>query len=736
MIKKIIFVSLLAVQLASAQTSQTATDYIANRIDVTLLDAPQPIYNASVFVSGNPGPATYYYWVVTQGIAGASFPAGPFQLINAPNNLSPSNFDAVLWSRIPTAVSYDVLRTTTPVQPTGNCNCAVIVGTTSLSVNDQSNSLSAYTVSTLNPSQLTYALTNESLTAGVSQLAVRYNGFNVFSVLPGGIGANSYNGIQMCDRFPGVDGGTKTANCMAALPAAGGIADARGFGSTTQIINTCPLNIGSATKQVTLLVDPSTRWVIGCTGGQKAIQIFNASALDCGNGATQSGGGGGGFYLSSTANVANMVANGDQSGAQEYMKLQGCYFQGNAAATVTDAIAHFKLLHIGTRIENNTFTVAMSTTGVINEAANAYPWINNWVNGTSGVGGLTVTPFVINGNTVDFTIIAGGIEHSCGASSPLLSIDGSTGVNGNSTAFIRGVSIYGTHFETDCGSNGVQANNIKGLHIHDAHLQICCGHTPSGPTFVLLSESTAGVTDDVIVSNLDQVTYTNSINDTTASGVGPITDQTLPLFIHSNTPARMRFNAQTNAGIATRGGGTGNNYEWGGPGTAGFQSTLGYETGTGNPFVCMGCEAGSTANTYKTRGNLAVLWRSESSGNQDWCTIPSANADNQTPNCFWQMDSSGNLITFQDGGPSIGKLTGNRPNNVSAKNSVNSFGPAGLRTAPFTFTNLAACASGIEGTMVAVSDSTTATWGATITGSGTNHVLAYCDGTNWTVAGK
>lgn len=52
------------------------------------------------------------------------------------------------------------------------------------------------------------------------------------------------------------------------------------------------------------------------------------------------------------------------------------------------------------------------------------------------------------------------------------------------------------------------------------------------------------------------------------------------------------------------------------------------------------------------------------------------------------------------------------------------------------FSSLTACASGIEGQLAAVTDSSTATWGATITGSSTNHVLAYCDGTNWTVAGK
>jgi hypothetical protein len=49
---------------------------------------------------------------------------------------------------------------------------------------------------------------------------------------------------------------------------------------------------------------------------------------------------------------------------------------------------------------------------------------------------------------------------------------------------------------------------------------------------------------------------------------------------------------------------------------------------------------------------------------------------------------------------------------------------------------LPTCNSANEGLQAAVTDSTTATWGATITGSGSNHVLAYCNGTNWTVMAK
>jgi hypothetical protein len=55
---------------------------------------------------------------------------------------------------------------------------------------------------------------------------------------------------------------------------------------------------------------------------------------------------------------------------------------------------------------------------------------------------------------------------------------------------------------------------------------------------------------------------------------------------------------------------------------------------------------------------------------------------------------------------------------------------------PVTFSRLPACTSSIEGARGAVSDSATSTWGATVAGGGSSHILAYCDGTNWTVAAK
>lgn len=55
---------------------------------------------------------------------------------------------------------------------------------------------------------------------------------------------------------------------------------------------------------------------------------------------------------------------------------------------------------------------------------------------------------------------------------------------------------------------------------------------------------------------------------------------------------------------------------------------------------------------------------------------------------------------------------------------------------PGAFSVLPACAAAYEGAFASVTDSNTVTWGATVAGSSTNHVLAYCDGTNWTVAAK
>jgi hypothetical protein len=125
---------------------------------------------------GNPGPQAYFYWLVANYSVGQAPVAGPFVMVSAPNTLSVSNFVTVVPVYPAGATSLDLLRTTTPFRPSGACNCAVSTGNTSGGINDQSNSLNAYTVNPIDMNRLNETLTNEVQSSGVSHLILRQNG--------------------------------------------------------------------------------------------------------------------------------------------------------------------------------------------------------------------------------------------------------------------------------------------------------------------------------------------------------------------------------------------------------------------------------------------------------------------------------------------------------------------------------------------------------------------------------
>lgn len=92
------------------------------------------------------------------------------------------------------------------------------------------------------------------------------------------------------------------------------------------------------------------------------------------------------------------------------------------------------------------------------------------------------------------------------------------------------------------------------------------------------------------------------------------------------------------------------------------------------------------------------------------------------------------FIVANDPGASIAsKMNATSPNLIiqdeNAGSLVGAFG-----NYPMTFATAPACAAGTEGQQRSFTDSTTATHAATITGGGANHVLGYCNATNWVVA--
>lgn len=128
---------------------------------LSLIAPPPPaLASLSNSIVGNAGNATYYYWVVVKYPIGDSNPSNSAIVRNAPNVLSGSNYVRLNWASMPNATGYDVLRTTTPNIPNGDCNCAVITDTTGNTVSDIGSALSAYTVDSTPAASTTCRLNN------------------------------------------------------------------------------------------------------------------------------------------------------------------------------------------------------------------------------------------------------------------------------------------------------------------------------------------------------------------------------------------------------------------------------------------------------------------------------------------------------------------------------------------------------------------------------------------------
>lgn len=227
---------------AAAQTpAAVPVPGLFSGITLSLAQPPSQVPTASAGLVGNPGPQVYFYWIVSNDLIGASAPAGPFLMTSGPNTLSASNYVQLSWAAAPAAITYDVLRTTTPGAPTGACNCAVATGLTTTTANDQSNALAAYTVAQFNPAALNWTITNAQSAAGVSKLSFGVNGAEEWSVdstgamIVSSLSAKAMEGVQYAEHFAGADAGAQIEACIAALGSAGGVCDARALTGSQHI---------------------------------------------------------------------------------------------------------------------------------------------------------------------------------------------------------------------------------------------------------------------------------------------------------------------------------------------------------------------------------------------------------------------------------------------------------------------------------------------------------------------
>ena len=227
-------------------------------LPVTTLNAV-PVSGANLQLVGAHGQTGYCYWAV------ANFQVGALMsslgcVSNAANTLSSSNYVAIYPFSYPPGATVDILRTgNTFTAPSGACNCAVATGLTGGSTNDQSNSLSSYTVSIIDPNHYALTITNEVISTGISHALLRQGW--------------PWPGTLVCDLSTGCGSGTGSVTSFSA-------------GNLVPLFTT---SVATATTTPALSFSLSTaapNTVFGNPTGSTAAPIYFTPDLPCEDGIT------------------------------------------------------------------------------------------------------------------------------------------------------------------------------------------------------------------------------------------------------------------------------------------------------------------------------------------------------------------------------------------------------------------------------------------------------------------
>lgn len=145
-------------------------------------------------------------------------------------------------------------------------------------------------------------------------------------------------------------------------------------------------------------------------------------------------------------------------------------------------------------------------------------------------------------------------------------------------------------------------------------------------TGFVIQDMAASVTRMIIDGATGQVTFANETVSSVRFRVG-------------SSPVSL-------PGLSSCGGTSGNDVEFGHSNTAGYRSTLGHNTSNGNPFLAFCAEAGTTANTFRTRGFIGHVLRVAVGVSFDICRVPSSLADDQALVSDISISSTTGVVNF------------------------------------------------------------------------------------------
>jgi hypothetical protein len=323
------------------------------------------------------------------------------------------------------------------------------------------------------------------------------------------LAVSSLNKVVYCDQQTGGTADVQITAAIALLPAVGGTIDCRGYGATTQTI-AAPIAIGSASKQVLMIIDRATQFNVTITSGADAIQLWIESsliALDMGNVQAV-----GNFVVTPATSINNLIASYPRAGPS-IVNVRGITLVGNPAAVVTGAmmdlagvtdhttvqdVIAYNFAGPGLRIQNVAGGVPVGPLNITNNSWNG--------SGNAGAKPVQINCVVGGGVIADINFFGGSMTHP--GSGGLSMID----VEGGASNCINGVNLYGVQFESinagDIGLNLVNALGVTGSGL------VFTSATTNGTSNIKISQS-GGFSYNLTFDNITNYNgWTNTIADT------------------------------------------------------------------------------------------------------------------------------------------------------------------------------------------------------------------------------
>jgi hypothetical protein len=346
-------------------------------------------------------------------------------------------------------------------------------------------------------------------TATFNGLATFLGGMNANLINGSIINAVTLNNVPQCNTQAGTTADAQINNAIASLPAAGGTIDCMGYGATVQTL-AAPIVVGSATKQVTMVIDRSTQYNITATGGVDAIQQWVESAIvapDMGNVLRVAN-----FVVADTANINNVIASYPRAGPS-IINIRGITIKGSTAAAVAGAMIDLVGVTDHTTVQD-VIGYGYAGPGLrIQNAAGGVPVgpINITNNSWNGSGNAGARPLIVNcvaggGVIADVNFFGGSYTH------PGAGVPGMMDFEGGASNCLNGASLFGVQIESiNANDVGVFINNALGITISNL---VATSAGVSGTSVIKLAQG-VGLTHTLAFDNITNYnSWTNTIQDT------------------------------------------------------------------------------------------------------------------------------------------------------------------------------------------------------------------------------